>query len=85
MIISLWTLIPWCGVQAGPGGSQSFGTPRDVNLREPGTLLSRRGSGEARIGLAKRSMDPRIGRIGSPSQPRADFEPLRGERELPSE
>jgi hypothetical protein len=74
MILSLWSLIPWCGVQPGPPEPDALLSQGDRTFREGGDLRSGLESIGRQINVAQRSIDPRIERIGAPRRSRGDFQ-----------
>jgi hypothetical protein len=74
MILSLWSLIPWCGVQPGPPEPEVLLPQGDLAFREGGDLRSGRESLGPQISIAQRSVDPRIPRMGTSTQSRADLQ-----------
>src|SRR5262249_6055770 len=74
MLLSLWCLIPWCGVQAGPAEPPLLLAHEDVSFGEPDSLGSGPDPVGPRVSIARRSIDRRVDRIGTSRQPRADRE-----------
>jgi hypothetical protein len=74
MILSLWCLIPWCGVQAGPAEPHPLLAQENLSFGEPDSLGSGPDPVGPRVSIARRSIDRRVDRIGTSRQPRADLE-----------
>jgi hypothetical protein len=77
MIVSLWSLFPWCGIQEDPAEARA----RSLHARNSASgskskgLISRTGAEGSGAGLLKRSVDLRAGQIGASSQTKPDLEP----------
>ena len=87
MIVSLWSLLPWCGVQEDPAAERARHTHalKKASVGKSKGPVSRTGVDGLRSGLLKRSVDLRAGQIGASSQTKADLKPVRNSRKLPLE
>ena len=79
MILSLWCLIPWCGVQTEPAEPHPLLSHENVNFGESDSLRSGPDPVGPQISIAQRSVDRRVQRIGTSLQPRADLESFRAD------
>ncbi len=77
MILSLWCLIPWCGVQTDPADLHPILTQENAGFPQSSSLGSGRDPIGPQISMARRSVDRRVERIGASLQPRGDRESLR--------